>query len=261
VKEYESIIDKITDGLDFLGSIHMDQPEGLKSVEFFTSHEGLILNYEEAVSEQLKDKYYNVGAHFLWIGDRTRELDGAHIEYFRGISNPIGVKIGPSMKTEELKDLVKALNPHKEPGRLTLITRYGAGHVESMLPAHIRAIRESGIPVLWICDPCHGNTEMTKNGVKTRSVEKMMTELLLTFDIHRREGSNLGGVHLELTGEDVTECIGGSVLLAHTGLSENYETLCDPRLNYTQSLDVAFCIAAKLREIKRLNNLKPLDDI
>lgn len=250
-KEYEQIIDRLCDGLDFLDVVQSDGSDSLKSVEFYTSHEGLLLCYEEAMTSFVRDRFYNLGTHFLWIGDRTREIDGAHIEYFRGIANPIGVKVGPSMKTNELQELVKVLNPNHEPGKLTIITRYGASKVADLLPIHIKAVKETGIPVLWVCDPCHGNTEMTQEGIKTRRVEKMMEELLLTFDVHSQHGSRLGGVHLELTGDDVTECIGGTQNLEANGLSTNYETLCDPRLNYTQSLDMAFSISTKLKEMKK----------
>jgi 3-deoxy-7-phosphoheptulonate synthase len=233
-KEYEHVIDRISDGLNFLQSINADQSESLKSVELFTSHEGLLLNYEQALTEKVKDKYYNLGAHFLWIGDRTRQLDGAHIEYFRGISNPIGVKVGPSIKDEDIVALVKRLNPNKEPGRLSLITRYGHNKVKEHLPRHIEVVKKTGIPVLWVCDPCHGNTEVTSDGIKTRNFDNMMSELVSTFDIHKAAGSHLGGVHLELTGDDVTECTGGSANLQEQHLSTNYETFCDPRLNYTR---------------------------
>jgi 3-deoxy-7-phosphoheptulonate synthase len=252
-KEYENVIDRIMDGLSFLGSINADQSENLKAVELFTSHEGLLLNYEEALTERVKDTYYNLGAHFLWIGDRTRQLDGAHIEYFRGISNPIGVKVGPSMNDDELVLLVKRLNPKKEPGRLTLITRYGHNKVREYLPRHIEAVKKTGIPVLWVCDPCHGNTHITSDGIKTRNFGNMTSELVSTFDIHKFCGSHLGGVHLELTGDDVTECVGGSVNLEEQHLSTNYETFCDPRLNYTQSLDIAFAISDQLSQGQKLN--------
>jgi 3-deoxy-7-phosphoheptulonate synthase len=252
-QEYVNVIDKINDGLDFLKSINADQSESLKSVELFTSHEGLLLNYEEALTERVKEKYYNLGAHFLWIGDRTRQLDGAHIEYFRGISNPIGVKVGPSMKDTELVDLVKMLNPNKVPGRLTLITRYGHNKIQEHLPKHIEAVQKTGIPVLWVCDPCHGNTEVTSEGLKTRNFKNMMSELVQAFEVHAACGSRLGGAHLELTGDDVTECVGGSSNLEEQHLSTNYETFCDPRLNYTQSLDIAFAISSKLSSNNKLN--------
>jgi len=174
------------------------------------------------------------------------------VEYFRGITNPIGVKCGPTTKEEELQELVRVLNPHKEPGRLTLITRYGHNKVKEFLPRHIAAVQATGIPVLWVCDPCHGNTEVTAEGFKTRNFGNMMSELLSSFEIHKQCGSHLGGAHLELTGDDVTECVGGSMDLQAQHLSTNYETFCDPRLNYTQSLDIAFAISDQLSTNKKL---------
>jgi len=253
-KEYEQVIDRMMDGLNFLQSIHADQSESLKTVELFTSHEGLLLSYEQALTEKVKDKWYNLGTHFLWIGDRTRQLDGAHVEYFRGIANPIGVKIGPSTKDEDLVKLVKVLNPEKEPGRLSLITRYGVNKVKDILPHHIEIVKKTGIPVVWVCDPCHGNTEVTADGIKTRNFVKVFGELEQTFDIHRACGTHLGGAHLELTGDDVTECVGGSGNLEEQHLSTNYETFCDPRLNYTQSLDVAFAISDQLLTKRKVDS-------
>eukprot|EP01117_Protostelium_nocturnum_P012646 TRINITY_DN4655_c0_g1_i2.p1 TRINITY_DN4655_c0_g1~~TRINITY_DN4655_c0_g1_i2.p1 ORF type:complete len:453 (-),score=158.31 TRINITY_DN4655_c0_g1_i2:60-1418(-) len=247
-KEYEGIIEKITEGLSFLDLIDQSRNDSLSKVEFFTSHEGLLLGYEEALTSQYKDQHYNLGAHFLWIGDRTRDIDGAHVEYFRGIANPIGIKLGPSTKEEDILRLLPILNPNREEGKLTLITRYGATNVEKLLPAHIAAVKSTGVPVLWICDPCHGNTETSPSGLKTRSLEKMTAELMATFQVHANEGSHLGGVHLEMTGDNVTECIGGSSELNHTQLSTNYETFCDPRLNYTQSLDIAFAISEQMQK-------------
>eukprot|EP01116_Phalansterium_solitarium_P010668 TRINITY_DN2573_c0_g1_i2.p1 TRINITY_DN2573_c0_g1~~TRINITY_DN2573_c0_g1_i2.p1 ORF type:complete len:357 (+),score=132.69 TRINITY_DN2573_c0_g1_i2:508-1578(+) len=248
-RQYEQVISKIVDSFSFLKAIGADEAETFKTVELYTSHEGLLLNYEAALTRRVNEAYYNLGTHFLWIGDRTRQLDGAHIEYFRGISNPVGVKVGPSMKSDELAALVRLLNPAKEPGRLTLITRYGCAKVADYLPAHIAAVRATQVPVLWICDPCHGNTETTADGVKTRQYGKMLEELMATFDMHRAADSRLGGVHFELAGEDVTECLGGSVELAESDLSTNYTSFCDPRLNYTQSLDMAFSISAKLQQL------------
>jgi len=186
---------------------------------------------------------------FLWIGDRTRELNGAHIEYFRGISNPIGLKCGPTMTSEEIIQLVKILNPKKEPGHLTIITRYGSKKVVTSLPDHIRAVKTTGIPVVWICDPCHGNAVVTSSGIKTRNIADIVEEICRTFEIHEQENSILGGIHLELTGEDVTECIGGSEELGSEHLYRKYETFCDPRLNYTQSLDVAFFDGQAVTEV------------
>jgi len=253
-KEYERVIDRIDDGLQFFQAIHADQSESLKAVEFFTSHEGLLLNYEEALTEESrKSEFYNVGAHYLWIGDRTRQINSAHIEYFRGIQNPIGVKVGPSMKDADLVELVKKLNPNKVPGRLTLITRYGSKNVATLLKQHIVALKNVDVPVLWVCDPCHGNTETTSEGRKTRNFRNMMDELMISFDVHRELGSHLGGVHLELTGDDVTECVGGSEALQEHSLGINYETFCDPRLNYTQGIDMAFAIADKLSAGKKID--------
>ncbi|PRP77420.1 hypothetical protein PROFUN_14273 [Planoprotostelium fungivorum] len=248
-REYETMIEQITDNISFFDLLHDHrQDENLSKVEFFTSHEGLLLEFESALTKQIGGKHYNLGAHFLWIGDRTRDIDGAHVEYFRGIANPIGIKLGPTSEPDIIIKLIHLLNPDKEEGKLTLITRYGADQVEKLLPIHIQAAKSTGVPVLWICDPCHGNTETSPSGVKTRNVERMSLELIRTFQIHQKEGSRLGGVHLEMTGDNVTECIGGSIHLDHPDLTRNYETFCDPRLNYTQSLDIAFTISQHLKE-------------
>eukprot|EP00929_Paragymnodinium_shiwhaense_P063029 TRINITY_DN3151_c0_g2_i1.p1 TRINITY_DN3151_c0_g2~~TRINITY_DN3151_c0_g2_i1.p1 ORF type:complete len:431 (-),score=136.54 TRINITY_DN3151_c0_g2_i1:233-1525(-) len=216
------------------------------SLEFFTSHEALQLDQEEALTRAVGSKYYNLSAHLIWIGDRTRQLDCAHIEYFRGVSNPIGVKVGPSMKNDELKTLVQFLNPNKEEGRLMLITRYGAGKAETYLPGHIEAVKESGIPVVWQCDGVHGNGVVAKsNKLKTRILEDILTEIGEVFAIHSRCGSILGGVHLEVSGRgDITEVVGGSMELTEEGLTANYETYCDPRLNYHQAIEAAFKVAS-----------------
>jgi len=250
-EEYSEIVSKILDSLDFMSVIDAQAPT-TQSVYLFSAHEGLILDYEAALTEKEGDSYYDSSAHFLWIGDRTRQINGAHVEFFRGIENPIGVKVGPSMKTDELQELIKILNPKKEPGRLTLITRYGSEAIEDILPQHIDAVKETDTPVLWICDPCHGNTEV-KEGIKTRNIAKVMKEMELAFRIHSQHSSRLGGVHLELTGDDVTECIGGSCDMLFDNLSTKYESFCDPRLNYTQSLDFAFSIAKNLSAIKNKN--------
>jgi len=217
------------------------------STEFFTSHEAMQLDLEEALTRQVGGKHYNLGTHLAWIGDRTRQVGGAHLEYFRGISNPIGVKVGPSMKGPELQELVKILNPGKEEGRLMLITRYGAGKVEKMLTEHIKAVQETGIPVTWQCDAMHGNGMVAEsNKLKTRKVEAVIAEILECIEVHRRCGSILGGIHLEATAQDVTECLGGSIGLTEKMLERNYETSCDPRLNYSQSVEVACTVAKEL---------------
>jgi len=215
--------------------------------EFFTAHEAMQLDLEEALTRKAGDKYYNLSAHLVWIGDRTRQLNGAHVEYFRGIANPVGVKVGPSMKADELQDLVKTLNPAKEEGRLMLITRYGASKIEDMLPAHIEAVKASGVPVVWQCDGVHGNGVVASNKYKTRIVEDVISEVVKSIAIHKRCGSVLGGVHLEVTGQEtVTECLGGSIGMTEEMLTKNYETYCDPRLNYAQSIEAAFEIADSL---------------
>lgn len=226
---------------------------GAESAEFFTSHEAMQLDLEEALTRPVGERHYNLSAHLVWIGDRTRQLDCAHIEYFRGITNPIGVKVGPSLKADELKDLVKILNPQKEEGRLMLITRYGAGKVEEMLTAHINAVKESGVPVVWQCDGCHGNGIVAKsNKFKTRHVDDIMAEIFQCLAVHKRCGTVLGGIHLEMTGQaSVTECLGGCDGLTEEELVQNYETYCDPRLNYAQSVEAAFKVAYEMPSAER----------
>eukprot|EP01098_Paradermamoeba_levis_P016582 TRINITY_DN901_c0_g1_i5.p1 TRINITY_DN901_c0_g1~~TRINITY_DN901_c0_g1_i5.p1 ORF type:complete len:263 (+),score=52.97 TRINITY_DN901_c0_g1_i5:827-1615(+) len=227
----------------------------MNNVEVFISHEGLILPYEEALIWESEGKHYNLGTHFLWIGDRTRALNEAHIEYFRGIENPIGLKCGPSLNGDELARVAQILNPKNEHGKLVLITRYGAEKIGSILPSHIEAIKNAKINVTWICDPMHGNTHTTDGGLKTRSCDKIMSEITQAFDIHRKNGTVLGGIHLEMTGANVTECVGGAPELQSSELSTAYETYCDPRLNYTQSLDIAFGLAHELSAQQSSNSL------
>jgi len=224
--------------------------QGKESQEFFTAHEAMQLDLEEALTRKVGDKYYNLSAHLVWIGDRTRQIDGAHLEYFRGIANPIGVKVGPSMKNDELKELLQILNPNKEEGRIMIITRYGAGKVEQLLPGHIQAVKESGIPVVWQCDAVHGNGIVAaSNKYKTRRCEDIVKEVMEVMAVHKRCGSILGGIHLEVTGQEtVTECLGGCMGITEKQLETNYETYCDPRLNYAQSIEAAFSVA---REAKR----------
>lgn len=219
--------------------------------EFFTAHEAMQLDLEEALTRKVGDKYYNLSAHLVWIGDRTRQLEGAHIEYFRGIGNPIGVKVGPSMKNDELKDLVQILNPGKEEGRLVLITRYGAGKAESMLPGHIEAVKASGVPVVWQCDAVHGNGTVASNKYKTRKIDDIMTEIFEVMAIHKRCGSILAGIHLEMTAQSVTEVVGGTVNITEEMLPQNYETYCDPRLNCSQALEAAFRVAYEMPSAER----------
>ncbi len=247
--EYEETIDRILDSVYFMEAFTETKPDELGKIEFYTSHEGLLLGYESALTlnPPRTEKYYNLGAHMLWIGERTRQLDGAHIEYFRGIANPIGVKVGPTMEAEELVKLIKILNPHNEPGRLTLITRMGKEKIREVLPRLIRAVQDAGQIVTWTSDPMHSNTIKLDNGMKTRPFDMILDELSMAFSVHRENDSYLGGVHFELTGDDVTECVGGAQDLKGEELSINYQTYCDPRLNYTQSLEMAFLMAQKIR--------------
>ena len=244
-QRYEQVVANIRDAVAFMESFGGVREETLGTVDFFTSHEGLLLGFEEAMTRHVSHfgRHYNLGAHMLWIGDRTRALDGAHVEYCRGIANPIGIKWGPSADPQEMVEIIKTLDPGNEPGRITIITRFGAGRVEASLPAAIEAVRRAGLNVLWSSDPMHGNVIKTKQDVKTRDFDAILSELRACFQWHRKLGSRLGGVHFELTGEDVTECTGGSEGIGEADLSRNYETFCDPRLNYSQSLEMAFVIA------------------
>ena len=250
--QYEDLIARIHDTLDFMRATGVGDTNSWKRVELFTSHEGLLLAYEQAHTEAVGQKHYNLGAHMLWIGDRTRQLDGAHLEYFRGISNPIGVKVGPTMAPAELVDILRCLNPENELGRVTLITRFGAQKAAESLPPLIDAVQQSGCQVVWSSDPMHGNTVSTGSGIKTRDFGQIVKELEAVFAAHRAAGSVLGGVHFELTGDDVTECTGGAQGLSSEDLSERYQSYCDPRLNYAQSLELAFLIAGWLREAQTM---------
>lgn len=244
--QYQKMLSRIREAVEFMDAVGARSTEALGTVRFFTSHEGLLLPYEEALTRRIEGRWYNLGAHFLWIGNRTRALDEAHVEYFRGIENPIGIKVGPSMDSAELIELIAAINPSNRPGRITLITRFGADLIREQLPPHIAAVKKSGRVVTWSCDPMHGNTHTAATGHKTRAFDAILAELRGAFDVHRDNASHLGGVHFELTGDDVTECVGGPQQLAAEDLSRAYETFCDPRLNYAQSLEVAFLIARRL---------------
>jgi 3-deoxy-7-phosphoheptulonate synthase len=245
-RRYEKIVANIQDAIDFMEALGGVKEETLGSIDFYTSHEGLLLAYESALTRFENGKFYNLGAHMLWIGERTRDLNGAHIEYFRGIANPIAVKLGPNIKAEEVIELTRVLNPANEVGKLTLISRMGADRVQHYLPKLVEAVRSVGASVVWSCDPMHGNTIKTDGDIKTRSFDDILRELRQTFEIHRTAGTHLGGVHFEMTGENVTECIGGSEGIRSQDLSRAYETYCDPRLNYSQSLEMAFLISSFL---------------
>jgi 3-deoxy-7-phosphoheptulonate synthase len=250
-EKYREMASHITDALDFMtaAGIDGDNAHTLRSVDFYTSHEGLLLEYEEALTrlDSTSGKWLAGSGHMLWIGDRTRQPDGAHVEFLRGVQNPIGLKCGPSMTADDLKRLMATLNPGNEAGRLTLIARFGAGKVGDNLPRLIRTVEEEGAKVLWVCDPMHGNTIKSATGYKTRPFESVLREVQEFFGVHRAEGTIPGGVHFEMTGQDVTECTGGMRALSEDNLSDRYHTACDPRLNAGQSLELAFLVAEELR--------------
>lgn len=267
--KYQNITNKINESFTFMSSCNMPEPEKASQVDFYTSHEGLVLEYEAAVTRKVTPEsmveppggaasrqgehthsYYNLGAHFLWIGNRTRALDGAHVEYFRGIANPVGIKIGTDLakSPKELVNLIKALNPSNEPGKITLITRMGKSNVAASLPALINAVKQENLLVLWSCDPMHGNTFSATNGLKTRRFDDILSEITDTFHVHHSCGSRLGGVHFELTGEHVTECVGGPENLSTDDLKRRYTSFCDPRLNYLQSMEMSFLLSDLLKK-------------
>jgi 3-deoxy-7-phosphoheptulonate synthase len=245
--EFHRLSQSIGRAVKFMETISGRQAGSLRRVDFYTSHEALHLHYEEALTRGVprQDGFFNLSTHFPWIGMRTATVDGAHVEYMRGIRNPIGLKVGPTVEPETLLHLVEVLNPRREEGRLVLIHRMGANRIEDRLPPLIRAVQDSGSPVLWICDAMHGNTESTAEGIKTRRFRNIMKEMELAFDVHRDAGSQLGGVHLELTGENVTECTGGARDLLDSDLGRAYKSTVDPRLNYEQALELAMLIVRK----------------
>jgi len=251
-ERYRELANRIDDCLAFMAACGLTSkttPQ-LKETDFYTSHEALLLGYEQALTrvDSTTGDWYDCSAHFLWIGDRTRQLDGAHVEFMRGIKNPIGMKVGPSMEVDDLLRLIDRLNPTNDGGRLTLIARMGADKIERHLPNLVRAVEREGRTVVWVSDPMHGNTIKTASGFKTRPFDAVVTELKRFFDIHRAEGTHAGGVHLELTGEDVTECVGGAQAIEDSGLADRYQTLCDPRLNGAQGIELAFLVAESLKQ-------------
>jgi len=250
-QRYERLAEEIDRALRFMEACGLDSTTlpALHEVDFFTSHEALILGYEEALTRQdsLTGEWYDCSAHMLWIGERTRQLDGAHVEFLRGVRNPIGCKVGPTATPDEVLALCETLNPERVPGRLTLISRMGADKIEDGLRPLLAAVRDAGHPVVWACDPMHGNTFTSENGRKTRHFDAVLSEIAGFFAAHRAEGTWPGGVHVELTGADVTECLGGAENLLDGDLDERYETMCDPRLNGRQSLDLAFRVAELLQ--------------
>lgn len=244
-KEYEAMVNSIQKAVNFMETITPNSFNTLQKITLYTSHEGLNLYYDAAQTKRVprREGWYNLSTHMVWLGNRTRDLNGAHVEYLRGIRNPIGIKIGPDFDTDQTLKLLDRLNPVHEQGKIVLITRFGNAEVENGLPQLIRSIKREGMPVVWSCDPMHGNTFATDTNIKTRNFDEIIGEIRKTFAIHRNQGSYLGGVHLELTGENVTECVGGANGLHEGELHKNYKTYCDPRLNYQQSLEMAFLIA------------------
>ncbi len=249
---YQEMADRISEALNFMRAcgVSPDMTPELRSTEFYTSHEALLLNYEQALTrvDSTSGDWYDTSAHMLWIGDRTRNLGEAHIEFLRGIGNPIGLKAGPTMEPDNLLALIDALNPRNDPGRLTIISRMGADKVQDYLPRLVRAVKAEGRSVVWACDPMHGNTIKSSTNYKTRPFDAILKEVTQFFAIHQAEGTYAGGVHFEMTGQDVTECIGGAQMITDERLGDRYHTHCDPRLNANQSLELAFLIAEMLKK-------------
>ena len=250
-EQYQALADRIGEALDFMAAcgISPETVPQLKGTSFFTSHEALLLQYEQALTrrDSLTGDWYDTSAHMLWIGDRTRFAGSAHVEFLRGVGNPLGVKVGPSMGVDELLRLIDTLNPLNLAGRLTLIGRFGAGEIDAALPRLVRAVTREGRSVVWSCDPMHGNTVKAAGGYKTRPFDLILREVRSFFAVHRAEGTHAGGIHVEMTGQDVTECTGGAIGVTDEGLSNRYETQCDPRLNASQAIELAFLLADSLK--------------
>lgn len=255
-ERYAEIASRIGEALAFMEAcgISPETVPQLQGTEFYTSHEALLLGYEEAMTRQdsLSGDWVDTSAHMLWIGDRTRFEGSAHVEFLRGVMNPIGLKCGPSLKPDELLRLIDRLNPANEPGRLTLISRFGHDRVEAHLPPLVRAVQREGRHVIWSCDPMHGNTVKSASGYKTRPFDRILSEVRASFAVHRAEGTHPGGIHIEMTGQNVTECTGGAVAVTDEALADRYHTHCDPRLNASQSLELAFLLAEELAEARRV---------
>jgi len=255
---YRDMADRLDETLAFMAACGLtpETTSQIRETDFFTSHEALLLNYEESLTrvDSTTGRWYDTSAHLLWIGDRTRQLDHAHVEFLRGVGNPLGLKCGPTTEPDDLLRLIDRLNPQNQAGRMTLIVRMGAGQVERHLPTLIRAIEREGKTVVWSCDPMHANTVKSANGLKTRPFDRVLQEVREFFDVHRAEGSYPGGIHLEITGQDVTECVGGAQAITEANLSDRYHTHCDPRLNAKQALELAFLLAEMLKERRVLLN-------
>jgi 3-deoxy-7-phosphoheptulonate synthase len=256
---YEAVAARISETLDFMAAIGItpENHEGLRETDLYTSHEALLLGYEEALTrnDSTSGDYYATSGHMIWIGDRTRQADHAHVEFCRGIKNPVGLKCGPSLEPDDLIRLIDALNPDNEAGRLTLIARFGSDKVADHLPKLIRAVEREGRTVVWSCDPMHGNT-ITSNGYKTRPFERILREVTTFFDVHRAEGTHAGGIHIEMTGKNVTECTGGARAIQPENLGDQYDTVCDPRLNAEQALELAFLVAEQLKKDQRISEMR-----
>ena len=250
-KQYQNLVGSITKSLRFMEAVVDSSLRESQGVDVFTSHEGLHLCYEQAQTRRVprRDGWYNMSTHLPWIGYRTRDVNGAHAEYFRGIRNPVGIKVGPGFDPQELVDLIRFLDPDSEPGRITLIHRFGAKEIAGCLPKIIQAVERSKRKVVWCSDPMHGNTYATQTGIKTRSFDNIVSELEQAFSIHKEQGTYLGGVHLELTGDNVTECVGGAVNLSEPDLEKAYKSSVDPRLNYEQAMELAFLVAGHMGEM------------
>jgi 3-deoxy-7-phosphoheptulonate synthase len=249
-RDYQEMVDHLTEALQFLETMGGRRLDEVRRIEFFTSHEGLHLDYEQALTRRVprREGWYDLSTHFPWIGNRTRDVGGAHVEFFRGVANPVAVKVGPGMTPDELLDLLEVLNPQDEPGRVTLIHRIGQGRIATELPPLVEAVRRAGRRALWCCDPMHGNTITAASGRKTRRFSDILAELETAFDIHASAGGFLGGVHFELSGDSVTECLGGARHLEEDDLERAYETEVDPRLNYEQALEMSLLIARRFRK-------------
>jgi len=254
-ERYQDLANRLDETLRFMAAcgITSDTTQSIRETDFYTSHEALLLPYEQALTriDSTSGHWYDVSAHFLWIGERTRQLDGAHVEFLRGVRNPIGLKVGPTMSPDELMRMIDALNPLNDPGRLTLITRMGHDTLAGELPKLIERVQAEGRSIVWSCDPMHGNTIKADSGYKTRPFERIMAEIKAFFAVHRDLGSHPGGIHIELTGQDVTECTGGAQEITDDGLSKRYHTHCDPRLNANQALEIAFQVAEDLVTLRQ----------
>ncbi|GGZ36266.1 class II 3-deoxy-7-phosphoheptulonate synthase [Asticcacaulis endophyticus] len=254
-ERYRELADKISETLSFMSAIGItsEKAQEIRQVDFFTSHEALLLNYEQAMTrvDSTSGDWYDTSAHMLWIGERTRQLDGAHVHYMKGIKNPIGVKCGPTMEPDDLKRLIDALNPEAIPGRLTLIGRFGSDKVGDRLPRLMAATKAHGVPVVWSIDPMHGNVVKANNGYKTRPFDRILSEVRSFIDVAAAEGVHPGGLHLEMTGQNVTECTGGAFALSEEDLGDRYHTHCDPRLNADQALELSFLVAERMHSLKQ----------